>query len=162
MEVEEPALCSLTSVTSKLWRDKVKFTMNPCSHQDPREGQGRGKPPGFLSACLLSEWLCDLKPCPRFSDDQPPAQSLATLRVGVMAFLAKGRQKSSSFQNHSDCWVPGVFSGICMQGDFLHSCGSVTALWRFKRIWFFAGISPAEFSNWDIPLVAVGHTIEYH
>lgn len=134
----------------------------PLQPSRPQRRPRQGQTPGFLSACLLSKWLCDLKPWPRFSDDQPQAQSLAALRVGVMAFLGKGRQKSSSFQNHSDCWVPGVFSGICMQGDFLHSCGSVTALWRFKRIWFFAGTSPAEFSNWDIPLVAVGHTIENH
>lgn len=76
------ALCWVWPACRQLQRDKVKFTTIPCSHQDPRGGQCKVKPPGSLSACLLCERLCDLKPCPKFSDNQPQAQSPAILKLG--------------------------------------------------------------------------------
>lgn len=161
-------ICRVWPPSRQLWRDKVHLTMIPCRHQDPKEGQGKGKPllSGFLT-CMRALWVAVweleavyLKTCPKLSNDQPQTQSLATLRAGATASLGKGMKKvhHSKTTPSAGCQVFSV--GSACKGI---SCTIVAQHSKsLKRIWFFAGISPAEFSNWDIPLATVGHTIEYH
>lgn len=146
----------------QLWRDKVQFTMTLCSHQRrPRQGQTLLS--GFLM-CMLTLWepvweleaaLNSLMISHRHNHWQPSelGQRFPSARVWKKVHHSKTTRTA-------ECQVFSV--GSACKGI---SC-TVVALSlhseSLRRIWFFAGISPAESSNWDIPLAAVGHTTEYH